>query len=77
MLAGLPGLVAASTSPSVNMTVQALEVDGGPVARIAAPKARSAVANWDGCICDAGYGLAANRSACPSCPISTKAAPVP
>src|SRR5690606_25061109 len=48
MLGGLPGLVAARTSPSVNVTVQALEVDGVSVARIAVPKARSVVATSGG-----------------------------
>jgi len=48
MLEGLPGLVAARTSPSVNVTVQALEVDGVSVARIAVPKARSVVATSGG-----------------------------
>ncbi len=44
MLDGLPSLVAGRTSPSVNVTVQALEVDGVSVARMAVPKARSVVA---------------------------------
>ncbi|WP_043797222.1 ATP-binding protein [Arenimonas composti] len=48
MLDGLPGLVAARTSPSVNVAVQALEVDGVSVARIAVPKARSVVATSGG-----------------------------
>lgn len=48
MLDGLPGLVAARTSPSVNVTVQALEVNGVSVARIAVPKARSVVATSGG-----------------------------
>mgnify|MGYP000956174718 FL=1 len=48
MLDGLPGLVAARTSPSVNVTVQALEVDGVSVARISVPKARSVVATTGG-----------------------------
>lgn len=48
MLDGLPGLVAARTSPSLNVTVQALEVDGVAVARISVPKARSVVATSGG-----------------------------
>lgn len=48
VLDGLPGLVAARTSPSVNVTVQALEVDGVSVAHIAVPKARSVVATSGG-----------------------------
>ncbi|MGK2285093.1 ATP-binding protein [Pedomonas sp. V897] len=48
VLDGLPGLVAARTSPSINVTVQALEVDGVSVARIAVPKARSVVATSGG-----------------------------
>ncbi|MGC8731333.1 MAG: ATP-binding protein [Halothiobacillaceae bacterium] len=48
LLDGLPGLVAARTSPSVNVTVQTLEVDGVLVARIAVPKARSVVATSGG-----------------------------
>lgn len=48
MLDGLPGLVAARTSPSVNVTAQALVVDGVSVARISVPKARTVVATSGG-----------------------------
>lgn len=48
MLVGLPGLVAARTSPSVNVKVDAVEVNGVPVVRIAVPKARTVVATASG-----------------------------
>ncbi|MCH9826283.1 MAG: putative DNA binding domain-containing protein [Gammaproteobacteria bacterium] len=48
MLVGLPGLVAARTSPSLNVTVEALSLDGVAVARIAVPKAASEVATASG-----------------------------
>lgn len=48
MLAGLAGLVAARTSPSVNVTVDALDVNDVPVARIRVPKAHSEVATQGG-----------------------------
>lgn len=47
-LAGLPGLVAAKTSPSLAVTVEALEVSGCRVARIAVPKSVSEVATTAG-----------------------------
>lgn len=47
-LAGLPGLVAARTSPAVQVTAEALEVAGMPVARIAVPKAHTVVATVSG-----------------------------
>jgi ATP-dependent DNA helicase RecG len=47
-LAGLPGLVAAKTSPSLGVTVEALEVGGCRVARIAVPKPMSEVATTAG-----------------------------
>lgn len=48
MLAGLPGLIAARTSPSVAVQVEAVEVDAVRVARIAVPKATSVVATASG-----------------------------
>ncbi|MCW7540479.1 putative DNA binding domain-containing protein [Aquabacterium sp. A7-Y] len=48
MLIGLPGLIAARTSPSLNVTVDTVEVNGLPVARIAVPKARAVVATASG-----------------------------
>lgn len=48
MLVGLPGLVAARTSPSVNVKAEAVEVNGVPVARITVPKARAVVATAGG-----------------------------
>ena len=48
MLVGLPGLVAARTSPSLNVTVESLAVDGVAVACIAVPKAVSEVATASG-----------------------------
>lgn len=47
-LAGLPGLVAARTSPSLGVTVEALEIAGCRVARIAVPKPMSEVATTAG-----------------------------
>ncbi|QDX82131.1 ATPase [Denitratisoma sp. DHT3] len=47
-LAGLPGLVAARTSPSLGVTVEALDVAGCRVARIAVPKSMSEVATTAG-----------------------------
>jgi ATP-dependent DNA helicase RecG len=47
-LAGLPGLIAARTSPSVAVLVDAVEVDGVPVARIRVPKATAVVATSSG-----------------------------
>ncbi|MBP9218101.1 MAG: putative DNA binding domain-containing protein [Sterolibacterium sp.] len=47
-LAGLPGLVAARTSPSLEVTVEALEIAGCRVARIAVSKPRSEVATTAG-----------------------------
>src|SRR5690606_18167730 len=43
LLEGLPGLVAGRTSPSVSVTVLALEADGVSVAHIAVSKARTLV----------------------------------
>lgn len=48
MLVGLPGMVAARTSPSLNVTVESLYLDGIAVARIAVPKAVSEVATAAG-----------------------------
>lgn len=47
-LAGLPGLVAARTSPSITVEVNAVAVNGVNLARIAVPKARSVVATAGG-----------------------------
>ncbi len=47
-LAGLPGLVAARTSPSLNVTVEALELAGLRVARIAVGRSVSDVATTTG-----------------------------
>jgi ATP-dependent DNA helicase RecG len=47
-LAGLPGLVAARTSPSLGVTVEAVEIEGCHVARIAVPKSASEVATTAG-----------------------------
>lgn len=47
-LAGLPGLVAARTSPSLGVTVEALEVAGCRIARIAVVKSVSEVATTAG-----------------------------
>jgi len=47
-LAGLPGLVAARTSPAVQVTAEAVDVAGVPVARIAVPKAHTVVATASG-----------------------------
>ncbi|AJC45598.1 ATP-binding protein [Xanthomonas sacchari] len=47
-LAGLPGLIAARTSPAVAVQVEAVEIDGVPVARIVVPKAASVVATAAG-----------------------------
>ncbi|WP_367025376.1 ATP-binding protein [Methylococcus sp. ANG] len=48
LLAGLPGLVAARTSPAVAVQVQAVEVGGVRVARIAVPKGATEVATASG-----------------------------
>lgn len=47
-LAGLPGLIAARTSPSQQVEVEALQLAGVPVARITVPKARTIVATAGG-----------------------------
>lgn len=47
-LAGLPGLVAARTSPSLRVTVEPRELAGIPVARIRVPKCASEVATTAG-----------------------------
>jgi ATP-dependent DNA helicase RecG len=47
-LAGLPGLIAARTSPSLQVQVDAVAVHGVPVARIAVPKAHTIVATAGG-----------------------------
>lgn len=47
-LAGLPGLVAARTSPSLAVTVSALNIAGVQVARIVVPLSRSEVATTSG-----------------------------
>lgn len=48
LLAGLPGLIAARTSPSLQVRVDAVAVGGVPVARIAVPRARTIVATAGG-----------------------------
>ncbi len=48
ILVGLPGLVAARTSPSITVSVSAVAVNGVNLARIAVPKARSVVATTGG-----------------------------
>jgi len=48
LLAGLPGLVAARTSPSLPVQVEAIELGGVAVARISVPKARMVVATNGG-----------------------------
>lgn len=47
-LAGLPGLIAARTSPAIAVQVEAVEIDGVPVARISVPKAATVVATAGG-----------------------------
>lgn len=47
-LAGLAGLVAARTSPSLRVQVEAVDAGGLPVARIAVPKAQTVVATVGG-----------------------------
>jgi ATP-dependent DNA helicase RecG len=47
-LAGLAGLVAARTSPSLRVQVEQVDAAGLPVARIAVPKAQSIVATTNG-----------------------------
>ncbi|MEN9152360.1 ATP-binding protein [Xanthomonas perforans] len=47
-LVGLPGLIAARTSPAIAVQVEAVEIDGVPVARIVVPKAASVVATAAG-----------------------------
>ena len=47
-MVGLPGLIAARTSPSLTAQVEAIKVDGVPVARIAVPKASTVVATNGG-----------------------------
>lgn len=48
MLTGLAGMVAARTSPAVNVTVTAVEMGGCTVARISVPKAQGEVATNGG-----------------------------
>ncbi|MBX9712620.1 MAG: putative DNA binding domain-containing protein [Pseudomonadaceae bacterium] len=48
MLEGLAGMVAARTSPSLNVQVEAVELDGVTVARIQVPKAQGEVATTGG-----------------------------
>ena len=48
LLAGLAGLVAARTSPSLQVDVAAVDIDGVQVARIRVPKAQSEVATQAG-----------------------------
>ncbi len=48
LLIGLPGLIAARTSPSITVEVNAVVVNGVNLARIAVPKARSVVATAGG-----------------------------
>ena len=47
-LAGLPGLIAARTSPALAVTVEAMEIDGVRVARLAVPRAAGDVATTAG-----------------------------
>ncbi|WDK24687.1 putative DNA binding domain-containing protein [Xanthomonas campestris pv. incanae] len=47
-LVGLPGLIAARTSPAIAVQVEAVEIDGVPIARIAVPKAATVVATAGG-----------------------------
>lgn len=47
-LVGLPGLVAARTSPALQVTVEAVDLAGVPVARILVPRARTEVATTSG-----------------------------
>ena len=47
-LAGLPGLIAARTSPSLAVQVDAMDIGGVRVARIAVPKAQTEVATASG-----------------------------
>lgn len=47
-LAGLAGLVAARTSPSLRVTVESVDIEGVQVARICVPKAQSEVATQSG-----------------------------
>jgi ATP-dependent DNA helicase RecG len=47
-LSGLVGMVAARTSPALQVTVEALQIDGVPVAKITVPKARGEVATQAG-----------------------------
>ncbi|MDO7945157.1 ATP-binding protein [Xanthomonas euvesicatoria pv. eucalypti] len=47
-LAGLPGLIAARTSPAIAVQVEAVEIDGVPVARIVVPKAATVVSTAAG-----------------------------
>lgn len=48
LLAGLAGMVAARTSPSLNVQVEPIECNGVPVARIAVPRATTVVATAGG-----------------------------
>ena len=48
VLSGLPGLVAARTSPSLQVTAERFDVDGLAVARISVPKAQGEVATQAG-----------------------------
>lgn len=48
LLAGLAGMVAARTSPSLNVQVEPVECNGVPVARIAVPRATTVVATAGG-----------------------------
>lgn len=48
LLAGLAGMVAARTSPSLNVQAEAVELDGVTVARIQVPKAQGEVATTSG-----------------------------
>lgn len=47
-LVGLPGLVAAKTSPSLSVSVEQVEVSGVQVARILVPRARTEIATTSG-----------------------------
>lgn len=48
LLAGLAGMVAARTSPSLNVQAEAIELDGVTLARIQVPKAQGEVATTSG-----------------------------
>lgn len=55
MLAGLPGLIAARTSPSVAAQVHAMEIDAVRVACISVPKGQTEVATASGVLFAPAY----------------------